>query len=335
MNIITSSRLNILRACKAITLLPWVEGTSGRDAQRGTRVHEGIVKRVNKEPTMLDFDEERMVSAAVTWLLARNYKEIRQEVAYSLSLDGTVRRILNTEHRDYGPLTTGEVPGTLDVVAVEQDGLHEVIDWKTGNEVEEPGTNWQLLFGGSCLARLYSLDEVKLTIAYVRGDHVYSVSEKVTGLTLDRFRAQLRDRLDVGGLKANQLLPEPGQHCRYCPAAVACPKQQQAITAVDPEALAEAPGFAWTTELLSPENDALMVERLPGLKGAIDAIEKALKERAIAQGGIHLSNGKVWKQKIRVMPRFLRARAEELLGPERAATCIEKKEELYFAQVKK
>jgi hypothetical protein len=318
MNTVTSSRLNILKNCNAMLVLPWTEGSSGRDAQRGTRVHEGIVKRVNKEPTMLDFDEERMVSAAVTWLLARNYKEIRQEVAYSLSLDGTVRRILNTEHRDYGPLTTGEVPGTLDVVTVDQDGLHEVIDWKTGNEVEEPGTNWQLLFGASCLARLYSLDEVKVTIAYVRGDHVYAVSEKVGRLTLDKFRASLNARMDVTGAPLGAMAPQPGQHCRYCPAAPRCPKQQQAILAVDPGAaeLGASPTFAWTTELLSPENDALMVER------------------AIKQGGIPLANGKVWKQKIRVMPRFLRARAEEMLGPERAAECIEKKEELYFTQVK-
>jgi hypothetical protein len=183
---------------------------------------------------------------------------------------------------------------------------------------------------GKSRARLLGVDEIEVGIAYVRDDHVWYVSEKVSSLTLDRFRVALQQAM---GKHTTRLNPTPGVHCRYCPAAVGCPAQQQAIKAVEP-AYMEDDAFAWTTKCLSVDNDAKMVERLPGLKAAIEAVEKALKERAIAAGGIRLGNGKTWKQKVRVMPRFLRAKAEELLGPERAAECVERREELYFTQVK-
>ena len=306
----------------------WTEGESGRDAQRGTRIHEGIVKRVRREPTMLDFDEERSVTAAVNWLFSREFKEVRHEVAYSLSRDGTVRRILNTEHRDYGPLTSGEVPGTLDLVCIDDTGLHYVIDWKTGNEVDEPGANWQLLFGACCLARIYDLDEVEVGIAYVRGDHVWYTSEKIGRLTLDRFEKQLRFAMDNASEQYNS-----GSHCRYCPAAVGCPKQQKSIVALDSEAI-ESDDFVWTTEFISVANDGKMVERLAGVKHALEEVEKKLKERARASGGIRLSNGKIWKESVRMMPRFQKSKLEALLTPEQIASCIEKREELYFVQKK-
>lgn len=311
MNTITASRLNILKNCVAMRTLPWLESESDA-GNRGTRVHEGIVKRIQGEPTMLDFAEEQQVSSAVAWLHAQGYQNIQHEVAYSLSPEGTVRRILTAGHRDYGPLLEGEVPGTLDVVADQK----VVIDWKTGNEVDTPAHNWQMLFGGAALARLYNLDEVELIVAYVRSDHVWADRAKVSRLTLDAFWEQLKLKMRETGD------PSPGAHCRYCPAAHGCPSQKATLATV-------APGPQWTTECLSELNDSMMVERLPGLKAAIEKIEDALKARA----PIYLSNGKVWKQAVRTMSRFNRQKAEELLG-ERAAECIEKKEELYFRQVK-
>src|SRR6185436_18812152 len=240
MNTVTSSRLNILKHCQAMRVLPSYED-SGKDAQRGTRIHEGIVKRLRDEPTMLDFEEEQCVSSAVAWLHAQGYDNVQTEVAYSLSPEGTTRRILNTEHRDYGALVLGEVPGTLDVVADHR----VVIDWKTGQETEDPATNWQLLFGGAALANVYSLDEVELIIAYVRPDHVYAVRAKVPRLTLDSFRAQMHQLMKQEGI------PMPGQHCRYCPAAAACPAQRTALATFGGSA-------KWTTEYLSELNDSLM-----------------------------------------------------------------------------
>jgi hypothetical protein len=319
MNTVTFSRLNILKNCTAMRTLPWVEAT-GEAAGRGTRIHEGIVKRMAGEPTMLEHGEEQCVSSAVAWLQEQGYDNIQHEVAYSLSPDGTVRRLLNTEHRDYGPLLEGEVPGTLDIVA-SKGGAYTVIDWKTGNEVEEPAVNWQLLAGASAVARIFSLSEVEVVVAYVRSDHVYAARDTVSQLTLDNFRLRLRERMSMSGL------PAPGQHCRYCPAAAACPAQTSTLALL-------AAGPKWTTEYLGELNDSLMVEGLAGLKAAIETVESALKARARESGGIHLSDGKVWREKTRVMPRFNRAKAEEMLGPERAAECLEKREELYFAKVK-
>ena len=314
-NQITSSRLNILKNCQAMRVLPWYEDV-GKDAQRGTRIHEGIVKRLNGEPSMLEQEEEQCVSSAIAWLNQQGYENVQTEVAYSLSPDGTTRRILTTKHRDYGPLLPGEVPGTLDVVADHR----AVIDWKSGQETEEPHLNWQMLFGGAALAKVYSLDEVELILAYVRSDHVWAVRAKVPRLTLDAFRAQLHHLMTQEGI------PMPGQHCRYCPAAAACPAQRKALATFGGSA-------QWTTEYVSELNDSLMVEQLPGLKAAVEAVEKSLKLRAGTEG-IHLSDGSIWKQKVRVMPRFNRAKAEGFLTPEQAAECVEKREELYFTKVK-
>jgi hypothetical protein len=336
-NIITGSRLNILNNCPGMLTQPWVSGESGRDAQRGTRIHEGIVSRYRGEPTMLEFDEERNVASAVTWLRQQPFSQIQFEVAYSMSRDGTVRRILTAEHRDYGELTEGEVPGTLDVVAVREGGRHVIIDWKTGNEVESPAENWQLLLGGLCRSRFYDLDEVELGIAYTRGDYVWYDSAVVPRLTLDLFERQLRERMDgdnSGDLRA-------GKHCKYCPAAMGCPKQQQALAKAPlPTELAESDDFVWTTEapgttlpdgrVVPANNDVQMLLRLPAVGKALEAAEKAIKARAGAAGGIDLGNGKVYRQGTRQMPRFVRSKAEELLGPERYAECVTKREELYF-----
>lgn len=319
MNQLTSSRLNILKNCQAMQWLPWVEESS-KGGQRGTRIHEGIVKRIAYEPTMLDYEEEQCVTSAVAWLRDQDFDQVSTECAYSLLPDGTVRRILNTEHRDYGLLTPGEVPGTLDVVA-RKGSKHFVIDWKSGQEAEAPDSNWQMLFGGAAVSRMYDLTEVELVLAYVRPDHVYAVRETVSVLALHAFRSALsRALLAKDG-------PTTGSHCHYCPAVTACPAQAKAITTL-------APGPKWTVEYVSELNDSMMVEHLPGLKAAIERVEDALKERAKSSGGIMMSDGKVWKQKVRVMPRFSRATAESFLTPEQAAQCVEKREELYFTKVR-
>jgi hypothetical protein len=140
-------------------------------------------------------------------------------------------------------------------------------------------------------------------------------------MSAQRFGIFIRNRVELVPTSR----PNPGEHCRYCPAQVQCPKTRTAIQALIPEKV------DWRLDRSTLENDQAMVLALPALKAAVDAVDKALKARC--KDGLTLPNGKVWKPVLQTRRGYDTKRMVERLGAE-AEQYATKTEYETFRQVK-
>ncbi len=186
--------------------------------------------------------------------------------------------------------------------------------------------NLQLRFAGLCHALVHGVAEVDLEIARIRTDGVHVERGKMTAFELSLTQSLVHEIVErIAGSE-----PVLGDHCTYCPALGACPATRQGIELVAPQSLN---AVRWTTDFLSLQNDSAMVEQLPAVKKALEAIETALKGRYAGGPGLLLPNGKVWKEILSKRDGFDAKKAAELLG-DRAAECAKTSEYTQFRQVK-
>jgi hypothetical protein len=312
-SIVTGSRLPILRECQywARDDVAYTPPESGAAAGRGTSIHDAVD---SGDMSKLSFEDAMVAQGARRYLQSLRDAGWTVETEVPLALNyvtGAGRRMKSSGHRDYSDLKLNEIPITVDYVAFKEgrvEGMDvfesiEVGDWKTGygSHVDKTSENWQL--GGACaaLSAMYGDCSVTAKIHYLDNDYVDSWT--FSAMEAQRFGVWIRTRVEL----TPTALPQPGDHCRYCPARVACPKTQTALGAILPTQV------QWTLERISAENDAAMVMALPALKAAVDAVEKALKERN--KSGLPLDNGKVWKPVLQTRSGYDTKRMAEALGP--------------------
>lgn len=277
-----------------------------QDADDGTEVHTMLEHLLAGEPipsmgprAQLIFQQVRPHFAAVGYL---------PEPAYAINVTtGAARLIGSRLNRAYGELHADEIALTTDWSTTVGDDV-EVGDLKTGfaGHVAHPRENLQLLTAAYAACKVVGKTTAIVRILIAREDESVPLFSRLDGDWMRPLLEELRE------IHFRTRLPSPavpGEHCQFCPALGACPQTQQL-------ALIEG-GPKWTTESISPENDALMVTHLPMLEKAVDAIKDALKSRA----PIYLPSGKVWKETFKKMPGFDKKKAEQLLGS-RYAECL-------------
>jgi hypothetical protein len=104
-------------------------------------------------------------------------------------------------------------------------------------------------------------------------------------------------------------VPEPGDGCKWCPAAATCP------------------GLAASIDPGEPFDAVEGLRRLAVAKTACDALDARLRATADAQGGIR-DGARVWGRTITTRREVDEARAREALqrlGPEVVASCEERR----------
>ena len=334
MNQLTGSKLPILKHCQYFARddVQWPTEATSAAAGRGIDIHEAI----DKDTLVgVDFGDIKVVERGRAYIRALRASgwQVELEVPLALNLKtGMGRRLKSSGHRDYSDLKPGEVGLTVDYFAVKfadatNDAEVEVGDWKTGwgSHVERPKDNWQTGAAASALSEMFGDCAVMVKIHYLDADHVDSWL--MSGMEAQQFAVAIRATL---GLATSMAKPNPGEHCRYCPARTACPAVQGAIVKVGAQLAIDRP-VTWTLERLSVENDAMMAMHLPALKAALEAMEKALKERS--RDGLPLPNGKVWKPILKKRTGLDTERVRAFLGP-RAEEFIKVTEYEAFQQVK-
>lgn len=126
-------------------------------------------------------------------------------------------------HRDYGELTEDDVPGTADLILIDEDGGLAVWDYKTGKTIlPEPEKNYQLLHLATMASELYAPwpDGVKVGLQFIRPDgDVISHWGVIDWFDLEQHRDKLRAALAA---PLDEYNPGPIQ-CKYCPGKKHCP----------------------------------------------------------------------------------------------------------------
>ena len=146
-----------------------------------------------------------------------------------------------------------------------------------------PRENLQLLAVAYAAAKYAKKQVAVVRILIAREDESVPLFARMDGDWMERVLAELRE------IYFRTQLPSPavpGEHCSFCPALGACPQTAQ-LSLIEP-----GDAVRWTTQHISPENDAKMVTHLPLLEKAVEAIRDSLKQRA----PIQLPNGKVWRE---------------------------------------
>lgn len=202
---------------------------------------------------------------------------------------------LDTTGRDYSDAEPGEIPGTADLVRVEADRV-VVCDTKTGLQAHTApaASNRQLHGYALALCRIHGLDAATVIVAYVDADGVRTDSADLDAFDLHAIEQEMAAMLD----RAPRAEPMPGLHCReqWCPALAVCPATHQAVQLV-------APGEPVSIEITSHPQAEAALARVKAIRSLCDAVEDAAKAFADAQGGVQLSDGRVWaRQSVTVEP---------------------------------
>lgn len=318
---LTGSRLPIAQHCGWAfrSDVSYPERPRTQAADTGHEVHEALAAFINRDgPTELTPVSHALAVVAMKWWPAVARREFEAEIAYAYNLDTRKARVLGRNiGREYEKHGAGprDICCSTDYSGQARLGVGLVGDWKTGfaAHVDPVMENLQLKFGGMCHAMAHGEDTVELEIARISLEGIRAESGLMGPFELSLMQSLVHQVVDsLAGSEA-----VPGEHCSWCPALGACPATKAALSMVGPRTAAQ-----WTTEFLSLANDAAMVEALPALEKAVDAVKDALKARYAGGPGLLLPDGKVWKEiVIKGRESFNQKKAAELLG-ERAAECI-------------
>ena len=147
------------------------------------------------------------------------------EAAFAYDVATDAARALGHGRRAYRDLAPYEIPGTADLVVI-GDGRGLVVDHKSYEEVEPADRNTQTATYALMLARAAGLDEVTVAINYkMRKPSIATLDV----FDLDAHAARLKKlHADVDrAAKAPREHLSIGKHCKYCPAFLTCPRQQE------------------------------------------------------------------------------------------------------------
>lgn len=212
---LTASGLWRIEACPASAVLPHKE-KKYRDAQRGAREHEALEASAPPGST--------------------------PEAAFAFNvLSGSARYLGSGIKREYGELTDGEIPTTLDLLQIEPDHLF-ITEYKTGVGYMQaaPPINPQIQCQAIAAATYHKKDRAIVQLIYTKTGEVKdaefdaldfaAIHERLLSIR-SRVRAAEAALALNGDLISAGLIAE-GPHCWRCPAEKACPlKHPQRRTA--------------------------------------------------------------------------------------------------------
>lgn len=281
-NSLTASRLELAATCSGAFAHEHVETTS-EAAERGSAVHDYVAALLEGEEAVLPKDAKANVLCAgldrqelvATAAPRPHHRLLVEQGLYLRPASAEAGLLEGAYHRDYSGAPEGSVPGTADVIAVEEDSV-TVTDWKTGRgEVAHPSENYQLRFLGLAAARSFGKDAATVQIGAIRADGSMDTSSHTMQPTeLEEMEAELR-RVGEGVQAARDGEPvyRTGPHCRFCPAISRCPALAGAA-----QAIADGP-----PEELTPSRAAGLFRDLQAVEAASKKVRESLREYVYAR----------------------------------------------------
>lgn len=190
--------------------------------------------------------------------------------------------LVYAEHPVALDLGETQITGTADVVIFDpEEGLVEVVDWKTGSPDYASASQWrQLEVYGLAAAQEIGAKNVVLSLCYVQlgsdGWSVRTLSDPTDTLSaLDEIarKAMLQESLPPGERDYSV-----GDHCRFCPGRATCPALGADLRAF--AALIESPSWEVTAG-----NAPQLLDRAAHVEKLARAVRDAVKEEVRARGG--------------------------------------------------
>jgi hypothetical protein len=219
----------------------------------------------------------------------------QHEVAIAIDPRAGSARLLDTKGRDYSGVGPHEIPGTLDLVRVEDDRV-VVVDIKTGQQAhtEPAATNTQLHNYALGICRATGRDAALVIVAMIDENGVFETRAELDGFDLVTVETELVATLDA----IPEARPQPGMHCRelWCPALAVCPATRQATQLL-------APGDPIPVDLASQPDAVLesVIARVKTIRSLCDHVEESVRAEADTRGGIALGDGRVWGRYVDVI----------------------------------
>lgn len=233
--------------------------------------------------------------------------KLSAEVAFEWNPQAATACEVDTVGERGYPKKPGRIYGTADLVAVDDDGVGYIYDWKTG---DASNAGPQLRFLALMLARTRFVSRVRVAALEVRDGCVREVCvEELDELALASVAAELDEQLEAVATAE----PNPGAHCGelYCPARATCPAGKAAMDGLVPET-ALARKFDFTPAIRSAEHAAWMLDRCRLASAQIDAIKDAIKGWVPAEGA-ELPDGSVLRETSATVQALDKARTLSML----------------------
>ena len=308
------------------------DSESSAAANHGTELHAIFAAVLEAKPLppldLVSEDERRrfLEALAQSWggglICPNEFDEARERIR---SGDGFVERPcavdtrtgrarwLAIDRRGYhaAGLEPLELPGTFDAVSLSYDGRRVlVLELKTGrqDELDTSRENSQIRAQSLAACDLLDREHVDAVIVHWNGEtlrahrHAYDRDELRAWA-----RYALAPRLERAAFR--RAVPEPGDGCKWCPAASTCPGLLQSIDPGEPLDAVEG------------------LRRLATAKLACDELDKRLRATADDEGGIR-DGDRVWGANVTRRREVDDARARrvlEVLGADVVASCEERK----------
>lgn len=241
-------------ACPASAALPQVKDEGGSASQRGTAIHtflSDVASGLTVESALRNCPEEwrsdceQIKLDGLPLSLAEGWVS---EPAYAYDVVKRTARFIGLNiGRNYGDVSSTEIPLSLDVINAKNGIPLTVYDYKTGRGHDSyapaPEKNWQLKLGALVLTQQASEHDCMVGLIHIHDDGTHTKKEHL--LTNDGLGHAANEIERVSGvvkelrqLVANGGTPSvnEGPHCDFCPAKLACPAKVGLI-----KLLADAP----------------------------------------------------------------------------------------------
>lgn len=220
----------------------------------------------------------------------------RVEVKVAIDVStGEGRIIGDGAGRDYGSLGPFEIPGSIDVLAIDIDTV-VIIDWKTGHkEVDPASRNWQLWGYALVACRALGKSKARIYIAYTNQPGQPIDEYELDAMDLADFAARLaqlhvREAALKHSYKAGQTpSTREGPHCRHCTSKSVCPSKRGLLVQIASKGLAIIGDTEMTPE--RARDGYFEIERLDQL---VKEARARLTTYVDETGPIDLGNGKMF-----------------------------------------
>src|SRR5215471_4720463 len=187
---VTASNLWRAFLCLGSAILPKAEATS-EAAERGIAIHKYLLdcNRVGQDLAIANVPEKYRPACGLIDLTRLPVDPTKYAAEVALAFDartGKARELHRKGDRYYSQATATEICGTADVVALVDDEVVKVIDYKSGYKtLPAPEANWQFRFLGLAAARAY--------------DRTHALVEMIR-IGSDGFPYPIRGELDLWAL---------------------------------------------------------------------------------------------------------------------------------------
>lgn len=302
---------------------------------------ESLKERVSKSLPVL----KRWLAGSNPWKIDFTKWKLSYETALAYNmLAETARECQKPDERHrYTDRKEGEIPGTVDLFGVGNDGRKPkpgyekmrsllvkqnavlIVDYKSGFDVGSPIDSGQLRTLALAACRLYGVE--RAYIAYLHAPATFEPNVYADSLDADDLRRHADALVEAHRRRGDGTL-KPDYYCRYCAVFSICPTNQKALIEIRLKSALKTPEDAGAAYAKLK----VMDRRYLQLRSIVDAEIRRVVER---EGFAMTPDGRSVEFVEREYESLSKTNLMEALGPEKGGRELNRLRKLGVVQVKK